>query len=431
MPIRYQGLTMRFSSSFCRYIQQAACGALFLLFLTSSAQTQTLQLYQEDFENVPLRPPVDENFSFPNAFSHDPPPGWQVDRSDVPGRGSPSVGVFEWEGWSFANRPFWVEANQGRRNEFTFGRDVVAVADPDGWNDLGDPANTIGLYETLLASPLIPVPTIPEQKVTLVFDSSWLGGCCDDGPPNDPESNNQTAIIKMRVNSGPAIEVLRWESAPFLTASGDPSTNPADFTNFAFKPNKTNERVFVDVTDFLPPFGSGQFSSEQDALIASALSASTNSASTHSASGSQMPHVSFEFGMEEAGDDGWWAVDNISLVSLQSTLGDMNIDGTIDALDIDAFALGMLDTTAYRNLYSGELPGTRGSLDSHFNFDDIDWFLGVLEANNVAATQETVLAAIRRLSVNVPEPSSLLLVGCAMLFWGTKRERNAQSFGEE
>jgi hypothetical protein len=88
----------------------------------------------------------------------------------------------------------------------------------------------------------------------------------------------------------------------------------------------------------------------------------------------------------------------------------MNVNGLIDPGDLNAFALGLRSTGAYRAQYYGEFPVTRGSPDSIFDFDDIGWFLEILETGGVAASADDVLAAYAA----IPEPSALVLALVAL-----------------
>ncbi len=363
-------------------------------------------MFSEDFDSVPLGPPVDEDSMIQNAFSHFPPLGWNNNRSLVPGIGDPLVGVEEWEGWSFANKNFWTEVALptggplfGVRDEFTLGQGTIAVADPDQWNDLGDPANNIGFYNTFLTTPTIDLSTAPDDQLKLVFDTAWVGGCCDDGENFDQNGNNQTAVLKANLPGGGQLELLRWESAPFIDSQGNPSTDPMGTPNPFFKPDSLNERVVIDITS----------------LLAISSSATSNSLLQASMTGG----VSFEFGMEDAGDDGYWAIDGIEMISFTTLLGDMDISGALDAGDIDAFALGMVDEDEYSFSYFGEFPVSRGSVDSTFDFDDIPWFVGVMEGAGLASAATALAHAFNP----VPEPSSVMLVSFA-IFGLLRRTRN-------
>ena len=355
-------------------------------------------IFNENFDTLPLGPPVDEDSMNQNAFTQQPPPGWNLLSSLVPGRGDPLVGVEEWEGWSFADKNFWAEValpaggpSIGPRDEFQLGQGTIAVADPDQWNDLGDPANEIGFYNTFLTTPVIDLSTAPDDQLKLVFDTAWVGGCCDDGESFDPNGNNQTGILKANLPGGGQIELLRWESAPFRDSQGLPSNNPLDTPNPFFKPDNLNERIAIDITGLL----SNSSATTSNALLQASMTGG----------------VSFEFGMEDAGDDGYWALDNISMISFTTLLGDMDISGALDAGDIDAFALGMVDEDEYSFNYFGEFPVSRGSVDSTFDFDDIPWFVGVMEGAGLASAATALAHAL----APVPEPSSALLIGVAML----------------
>ncbi len=337
-------------------------------------------LFSENFEGLSLGPPVDENWPFPNAFTHTPPPGWTRTATGVPGVGDPDVGVTEWEGWSFANKDFWIDVSGGEGRElFDLGKGTIAVADPDEWNDLGDPANNVGFYKTLLKTPVIDLLPADKLPIKLQFDSSWRGGCCDDGELFDPNGNNQTAVLTMYTDIGAPIELFRWESAPFRhPITGRPSTDPSHTPNPFYKEDALNEEVLLDLRESLPVDASD---------------------------------ASLEFAVSDAGDDGWWAIDNAAVTPLTTILGDMNINDVLDTGDFSAFALGMRSTSAYRAEYFGEFPVTRGSSDSIFDFDDIGWFLNIMEQGGVLPSGSGASAA----TGPIPEPSaiSLALFGVA------------------
>ncbi|KQZ10723.1 hypothetical protein ASD23_00705 [Agromyces sp. Root1464] len=76
------------------------------------------------------------------------PAGWAIDEK------TPAVGVREYRGWSFMSDEFWATSEEGQgRGSFVRGRDVIAVADADEWNDLGDPAATGARFDSTLYSP--------------------------------------------------------------------------------------------------------------------------------------------------------------------------------------------------------------------------------------------------------------------------------------
>ncbi|MEV6399308.1 hypothetical protein AB0M39_31730 [Streptomyces sp. NPDC051907] len=97
-----------------------------------------------------LRPPLDES-DLPSAvlgFTHDLRGGWTVDNSRMP-----AGGVGEWRGWAVATTEFWELAGPGQgREDFTRADGVIAVADPDEWDDIGEPT-AYGAFDSTLVSP--------------------------------------------------------------------------------------------------------------------------------------------------------------------------------------------------------------------------------------------------------------------------------------
>ncbi|QDT68929.1 hypothetical protein MalM25_18550 [Planctomycetes bacterium MalM25] len=386
----------------------ASLATLALAWSASVSHALTV-LFSENFDSLPLQ--TSPTYGEPFAFTLDPPLGW--DRADqLPGLSNPQIGVPEWKGWSFAREDFWKNAAGGARDVFKLGEGTIAVADPDTWNDLGNPANEFGFYNTFISSPVIDFDQVGDRDTRLVlqFDTSWNGGdCCDDGQNVDglEGRNNQTGIVRLNILGGPTIELLRWEAAPFFELSdpSNPTNDPLDnagnnnIPNPNYVPFVGNERMYLDLSDLLPGSALALLTAENDSAIAGMSSGGGG--------------VQIEFGMEGAGDDGWWAVDNIEMASYEDLLGDMDLSGILDAADIDAFALGMLDTTEYRFNYFGEYPVVRGSVDDTFDFEDIAWFNGVMEGAGVGGA---AMALARALSP-VPEPASaaIVLIGLASL----------------
>ncbi|MGH8792359.1 MAG: alkaline phosphatase family protein [Stackebrandtia sp.] len=76
------------------------------------------------------------------------PDGWEIDEE------TPDVGATEYRGWSFMTGQFWATSHidQGRESFFR-GRDVVAVADPDEWDDKGNPTQDDHRLDSTLLSP--------------------------------------------------------------------------------------------------------------------------------------------------------------------------------------------------------------------------------------------------------------------------------------
>lgn len=378
-------------------------------------------LFQEDFDAIPLQTSTTYNppNGIPNAFSQDLP-GWDIE-NDIPGETAPNIGVPEWTGWSFAREDFWkgvggIFGDRPGRQTFFRGQNTVAVADPDQWNtpqlNFGDPANRLGYYNSFLQTPLISLGQRDprDTRLRLAFDTSWRGECCDDGEFLDNSlvnQNNQTAIVRVRVDGGSWQEVLRWESAPFFDALGRPTREefipglPPSTPNPRFVDYELNERIYIDLDDLID--GSNFATASGGIAFASAASSGG---------------VEIEFGMEDAGDDGWWAIDNVQMASYGALFGDMNLSGGLDVGDFDAFALGMLDTDAYRNAFFGSFPAENGSIDSVFDFDDIPDFLSAMEGVGAPAT------AYAQAFFGIPEPSTGLIAVVGVLTCSVGRRSN-------
>ncbi|QDT73030.1 LamG-like jellyroll fold domain-containing protein [Lacipirellula limnantheis] len=264
-----------------------------------AADARATTLLQQNFDAIPLGPKVDETLAGTNVWAKTPPAGWSIDDA-----GMPAGGVTEWRGWSFANPAWWSQAaaDQGR-SQFTKGTGVVAIADPDEWDDI---AHDAGTFNSFLRTPAISLAGAGVGAARLRFDSSWL-----------PEGV-QTATVTASYNGGAAVEVLRWESN---------DGNPA-----FFKAANTNETVTVPLNN---PAG----------------------ATT----------MTLSFGMTNAGNNWFWAVDNL-VVFTPLTL---QVDATSGAMKILGDA--SIALTGY------EITSPSGSLNP------TGWKAGNLDAQNVGA----------------------------------------------
>lgn len=243
----------------------------------------TAALFFEDFEDVTLLPRKDEDNeatgAFEKAWTHVPPAGWNVDNSEfiavqiTPDNPDDDADGFadndgrtEWAGWSFANKDFWLAADNQRRSEFALSDGVVAIADPDEWDDVG---HVESLFNSFLKTPEISLDGVAAGSLSLKFASSWRPEAFDDGQPKFPVDengafiNNQTAIITASYDGAAPVQILKWDSK-----EGSPTFH-ADFPN---------EEVLIPLTN---PAGAKK-------LV-----------------------LSFE--MRLGANDWWWAVDNIVL----------------------------------------------------------------------------------------------------------------------
>ncbi|MEQ8848026.1 hypothetical protein [Botrimarina sp.] len=140
-------------------------------------------------------------------------------------RVSDGVGVTEFEEWTFVTPEFWVKADDQGRSQFTLGSGVIAVADPDEWDDLGGPGGAgpkaprpgnpdqtfdIG-FNSQLMSPAVTVPT--SGPVAIQFDYSWR-----------PEDSQQAYV---RAVYGDGSDAVLLDLNTGNTADTDmPDTNP-------------------------------------------------------------------------------------------------------------------------------------------------------------------------------------------------------------
>ena len=221
--------------------------------------------FSEDFNGLALGPNVDEAVAGDNVWTKTPPAGWMIDDSGIPGAGDPALdGVTEWAGWSFADAAWWAEAAEDqRRTEFTLATGAVAVADPDEWDDQPHAdAAAAGWYDTFLSTPVLLLEGVEPNAAVLQFDSSWR--------PEFDSNYHQTASITVSFDGGEPVQVMLWES---------------DSASPNFKDAAVNETVTVPLNN---PAGATS--------------------------------MVIDFGLFDAGNDWWWAIDNI-LVSPSAVSG--------------------------------------------------------------------------------------------------------------
>ena len=235
----------------------------------SATNTFRVPIFYEDFDLLELGPSADpaiggEPNTGTNVWTQTPPEGWTIDNSQMPPQSNPPSGRPEWEGWAFADwRWVYTQVDAQRREEFTKSRGAAATADPDEWDDYSSPVNTRGYFNSFLVTKSIDLPDLPANAAFLRFDSSWRDEWNDDAGPDGQVSNNQTATITMSVDGAAPVEIMRWDS------------NPASPTFHNDEPNET---------------------------VALPLNLPAGPAS-----------VVFTFGLTNAGNDWWWAIDNITI----------------------------------------------------------------------------------------------------------------------
>jgi hypothetical protein len=238
-------------------------------------------LFEENFDALPLLDSIEEPNFGTSVWTNVPPTGWNIDNSQLfKGFFDPDpppddflqwLGRSEWKGWAFASIAWWPTVDNQRRSEFTKGMGTVAIADPDEWDDSGAPVGSGGKFNSFLNTPEISLNGIPANTVLLKFDSSWRPECCDDGD----FTNNQTATIDASFDGGAPVRVLEWSSN-----SGDPNYKDD---------NSTNDTILVPVPN---PAGAQK--------------------------------MTLSFGLTNAANDWWWAIDNIALTAGAASLASVN-----------------------------------------------------------------------------------------------------------
>jgi hypothetical protein len=114
-----------------------------------------------------LKPATDEHAIPILGWTHDAPAGWTIDNSKMT-----AGGTAEWQGWSLVSDEFWNLVEPGQSREaFVRNRGVIAVADPDEWDDL-DGAAGRGPFDSSLVSP--PFDVTPGTIARIRFSSHYL-----------------------------------------------------------------------------------------------------------------------------------------------------------------------------------------------------------------------------------------------------------------
>ncbi len=297
--------------------------------------------YFEDFEGVELGPNVEigRAIAVDNVWTKTPPDGWSIEDM-VPGQDEENDfnGVTEWIGWSFTNKDWWVGvAGDQDRSQFSKGQGTVMVADPDEWDDAPHPPSADeGWYNTFISTDEIALAGVDAGSVVLEFDSSWR--------PEFDDNYHQTVNITVSFDGGPEEEVLLWES---------------DGASEFFKPDATDETVTLNIDN---PAGA------QSMVI--------------------------KFGMFDAGNDWWWAIDNISVTGTGGGVGlpgDYNNDGTVDTADVDLQAQAMNSPTPDLGVYDENGDGLVNEDDRVIWVQDLakTWF-GDANFDGVFSTDDLV-----------------------------------------
>ena len=213
----------------------------------SAANAQTI-LFQEDFESAVLFPFVSSSECC----------GDGEDWTDILPAGwifdngdTPSDGPAEFFGFTILKKTSWIATSfNQRRDSFTRGTGNVLVADPDEYDDLGSGIEP-NLFNVLVRTPPINVTSVTSGLLEIAFDSSFR--------PYD----DMTGLVEVSFNGGLSFDNL-------LTLNTD--TVPGGSSSLS----RANEAVALNV---VIPAGA------TEAIV--------------------------QFRMADAGNDWWWAIDNI------------------------------------------------------------------------------------------------------------------------
>lgn len=152
-------------------------------------------LLAEDFESVAPALAAAADLSRPGllGWTRTTPEGWTITNAPAMPQGTREL-----QGWTFLSKQFWFPAGQDRP---AFGRalGVVAVADPDDWDDTGSPSGR-GRFDSTLTTPAVAIPP-GTSTLHLGFDSHYR------------QESPQEAEVTVVFDTGEPVRLLHYSSA--------------------------------------------------------------------------------------------------------------------------------------------------------------------------------------------------------------------------
>ena len=243
-------------------------------FATALVWAADTVLFEEDFEDVPLQDSILEQVKDNKVWSGTPPKGWEITNENPKDLGMP-----EWRTWAIVDLEWWTAtAEDQRRSEFTGvhndGKGIGngAVSDPDEWDDWGgngDP-DAISRWNGHLITPSIKIKGAAAKSLVLTLDSSWR--------PED----TQSAEITVSFDGGAEERILFFESVGIDAGAHTLVTIPT---------------LKMD---------------EEDIKDGEQINETLEIPIDNPANAAEMV---ISFGVIDAQNDWWWAIDNIQLVS--------------------------------------------------------------------------------------------------------------------
>ena len=231
-------------------------------------------LFEEDFEDVPLESSIAEQLKDKRVWSGTPPDGWEITNENPEDLGMP-----EWRTWAIVDLEWWTAtAEDQRRSEFTGkhndgkGIGTGAVSDPDEWDDweLNGNPDALSRWNGHLITPSIKIKGAAEKSLVLTLDSSWR--------PED----TQDGEITVSFDGGKEEQILLFESVGIDAGAHTLVTIPT----LKLDEEKINDGEQINETLEIPidnPTGAAE--------------------------------MIISFGVIDAQNDWWWAIDNIKLIS--------------------------------------------------------------------------------------------------------------------
>ena len=231
-------------------------------------------LFEENFEDVTLDDSINEQVKDKKVWSDVPPDGWEITNENPEDLGMP-----EWRTWAIVDLEWWTAtAEDQRRSEFTGvhndgkGIGKGAVADPDEWDDWelnGDP-DALSRWNGHLITPSIKIKGAAAGSLILTLDSSWR--------PED----TQNGEITVSFDGGKEERILFFQSVGIDAGAHTLVTIPT----LKLKEEKINDGDQINETLEIPIDNPGG-----------------------------VAEMVISFGVIDAQNDWWWAIDNIQLVS--------------------------------------------------------------------------------------------------------------------
>ena len=261
------------SSTALRIVTYAVLTIIFCL-VAPQIWSREVVLFEEDFEDVPLEASIMEQIKDKNVWSGTPPEGWEITNENPKDLGMP-----EWRTWAIVDLEWWTAtAEDQRRSEFTGvhndGKGIGngAVSDPDEWDDWegnGNP-DALSRWNGHLITPPIKIKGAAAKSLVLTLDSSWR--------PED----TQNGEITVSFDGGKEESILFFKSVGIDAGAHTLVTIPT----LKLKEEKINDGEQINETLEIPidnPAGAAE--------------------------------MVISFGVIDAQNDWWWAIDNITLIS--------------------------------------------------------------------------------------------------------------------